>query len=268
MALSPDLLGPLRLPRHPFRMARFGLVGLRSAARAWPAPLPRLPRAGALRRGSPRHSFLPLDRIPTAAFGLMLGVTGHAVGWPLPEGGAQRSPTPSRRCSASSGGEIHTGRLVKSLDELPRARAYLFDLTPAQLLRIERDALAGRATAGGSPATATGRGCSRSTGRSPEPIPWRAEACRRAGTVHLGGTMEEIAASERAAWHGRDAAALRPGRPAEPVRSDPRAGGRAHRLGLLPRAQRLDGGLDRGRSRRRSSASRPASATSCWPATP
>jgi phytoene dehydrogenase-like protein len=202
MELSPDLLGPLGIPRHPFRMAHFGLVGLRPAT--WLAASRfRGFRARALFAGLAAHSFLPIDKIPTAAFGLMLGVCGHAVGWPQPEGGAQRIPDALASYLRELGGEIHTGRRVKSLGELPRARAYLFDLTPNQMLRIDglrwteryRRRLA---------KYRYGPGVFKVDWALSEPIPWRAEACRRAGTVHLGGPIEQVAASEGAAWYGRE----------------------------------------------------------------
>jgi phytoene dehydrogenase-like protein len=199
--LAPDLLGPLGIPRHPFRMARFGLIGLRGAA-GLAAGRFRGFRARALFAGLAAHSFLPIERIPTAAVGLMLGVTGHAVGWPQPEGGAQRLADALASLLREEGGTIHTGRLVTSIAELPRARAYLFDLTPAQLLRIEglrwperyRRRLR---------RYRYGPGVFKLDWALAEPIPWRAAACRRAGTVHLGGALEEIAASERGPWEGR-----------------------------------------------------------------
>ncbi|HEY0510542.1 MAG TPA: NAD(P)/FAD-dependent oxidoreductase [Thermoanaerobaculia bacterium] len=202
MELSPDLLGPLGWPRHPFRMARFGLVGMRGAAGLAKSRFHGF-RARGLFAGLAAHSFLPIDRIPTAAVGLMLGVTGHAVGWPQPEGGAQRIPDAMAALLREAGGEIRTGRRVTSLDELPRARAYLFDLTPAQLLKIDglrwpdryRRRLA---------RYRYGPGVFKVDWALAEPIPWRAAACRRAGTVHLGGPLEEVAASEGAAWNGRD----------------------------------------------------------------
>jgi phytoene dehydrogenase-like protein len=200
--LAPDLLGPLGVPRHPFRMARFGLAGLRSAAGLATSRF-QGERARALFAGLGAHSFLPLDRLPTAAVGLMLGVTGHAVGWPQPVGGAQSIADALAAELVAAGGTIHTGRPVASLAELPGAHTYLFDLTPAQLLRIEGL----RWPAGYRRRLARfryGPGVFKMDWALAEPIPWRAEACRRAGTVHLGGTLPEIAASEAAAWAGRD----------------------------------------------------------------
>jgi phytoene dehydrogenase-like protein len=183
-------------------MAHFGLVGLRGAAGLAKSRF-RGFRARALFAGLAAHSFLPIEQIPTAAFGLMLGVTGHAVGWPQPEGGSQRIPDALAALLRDGGGTIHTGRLVKSLAELPRARAYLFDLTPAQLLGIEGirwpESYRRRLRR-----YRYGPGVFKIDWALSEPIPWRAEACRQAGTVHVGGPIEHVAASERAAWEGRD----------------------------------------------------------------
>ena len=177
MELSPDLLGPARLappsvPHGPLRAGGAARRGRdwRRAGSAASAPAPCF-------AGLAGHSFLPLDQIPTASFGLMLGGHRPRRGLAAAGGGSPADlRTPWRRCSARKGGTIRTGHLVKSLDELPRARAYLFDLTPAQLLQIEGIALAGRLPPAARAATATARGSSRSTGRSPEPIPWKAEA--------------------------------------------------------------------------------------------
>jgi phytoene dehydrogenase-like protein len=201
--LGPELLAPFHWPRHPFRMAHFGFVGLQGAARLAKSRF-RGFRARALFAGLAGHSFLPIERIPTAAYGLMLGVTGHAVGWPQPEGGAQRIPDALAALVREEGGEIHTGRLVRSLDELPPARAYLFDLTPAQMLKIGGLRWPGlyRRRLG---RYRYGPGVFKVDWALSAPIPWRAEACRRSGTVHLGGRIDEIATSESAAWNGREA---------------------------------------------------------------
>ena len=200
-SLAADALAPLRFPRHPFFMARFGLLGMRSSAGLARGRF-RGVRARALFAGLAGHSFLPLEAIPTAAFGLLLAASGHAVGWPQPAGGAQRVSDALASLLAASGGSIRTGWRVGSLDELPPARAYLLDLTPAQLLRWGglrwpegyRRRLA---------RFRYGPGVFKMDWALSGPIPWRAEACRRAGTVHVGGTLEEIAVSERDAFAGR-----------------------------------------------------------------
>lgn len=202
--LADAALGPLRLPlplpRHPFLMARFGLVGLRSATSV--ASRFRGFRARALFAGIAGHSFIPLESIPTASFGLILGASGHAVGWPQPAGGAQTIPNALAAVFREAGGEIRTGWTVKSLHELPSARMILLDLTPAQLLRLGGT----RWPSGYRRRLARyryGPGVFKIDWALDGPIPWQAEDCRRAGTIHLGARLEEIAAAERASWSGR-----------------------------------------------------------------
>jgi phytoene dehydrogenase-like protein len=144
---------------------------------------------------------LPLERLASAAFGLVLGITGHAIGWPVPRGGSQRIPDALAAYLRSLGGEILTGCPVKSLDELPPSRSILLDVTPRQLLQIAGDRLPHgyrKRLAG----FRYGPGVFKIDWALSGPIPWRAEACRRAGTVHVGGTLEEIASGERAVWRG------------------------------------------------------------------
>jgi len=201
--LQNTLLGPLRLPAHPMKLARFGLHAFRSAwglAQSW---FKRAP-ARALFAGLAAHSMLPLDRAPSAAFGLVLGITAHAVGWPLPRGGSQKIADSLVSYLQSLGGEVVTGFDVISLDQLPPAAAVLCDVTPRQLLRMAGARLSSsfrRRLA----RYRYGPGVYKVDWALDGPIPWAAPECRRAGTVHLGGTIEEIAASERAAWQGHPA---------------------------------------------------------------
>ena len=195
-------LGPLNPFKDPFFKAKFGLLGLRSAESLIRSNF-RGVHARALFAGTAGHSFLPLDLMPTASFGLMLAATGHAVGWPQPAGGAQRVPDALASLLRELGGEIVTGWHVKSLEELPAARVVLLDLTPAQLLRLEGTKWPDRYR------RQLGRyrygpGVFKVDWALREPIPWRAEECRRAGTIHVCGTFEEVAASERSAWAGRE----------------------------------------------------------------
>jgi phytoene dehydrogenase-like protein len=182
-------------------MARFGLQGLRSAEALVKSHF-RDFRARALFAGIAGHSFLPLETIPTASFGLILGTSGHAVGWPQPEGGAQRIPDAMATLLEEAGGEIRTGWNVKSLDELPSARVVLLDLTPAQLLR-----LGGTRWPGGYRRRLAryryGPGVFKIDWALDGPIPWTNADVARAGTVHVGGTLREIAESERNANEGR-----------------------------------------------------------------
>ena len=199
--LAPDLLAPLHLPRHPFRMARFGLLGLRPATAL--ARRFRGFRAQALFAGIAAHSCAPLEKAPTAAVGLMLAVAGHGVGWPQPAGGSQRIADALTSLLRELGGRITTGRLVKSVAELPPASACLFDLTPAQMLRLDGLRWPPRYRRR-LDRYRYGPGVFKIDWALSGPIPWRAEACRRAGTIHLGGRMEEIAESERACWSGKE----------------------------------------------------------------
>jgi phytoene dehydrogenase-like protein len=199
--LEKTLLGPLRVPRHPVTLARFGWRALRSA-RGLAASLFAGERARGLFGGLAAHSALALERMPSAAFGLVLGISGHAVGWPIPRGGAQRIADALASYLRSLGGEIRTGTLVGSVDELPAARVILCDVTPRQLLQLSGH----RLPAGYRRQLARyayGLAAFKVDWALGGPIPWRAPGCERAGTVHLGGTLEEIAASERAACAGQ-----------------------------------------------------------------
>jgi phytoene dehydrogenase-like protein len=194
-------LGPLRWPRHPLTLARFGLAAWLPARRlaAWRF---RDEPARALFAGLAAHAIQPLERSPTAAFGLILGLLGHAVGWPLPRGGAQRIADALAGYLRVLGGEIVTGAPVETLAELPPARVVLCDVSPRQLLRLAGDHL----PAGYRRQLARyryGPGVFKVDWALDGPIPWRAAACARAGTVHAGGTLAEIAAAEAAVWRGQ-----------------------------------------------------------------
>jgi phytoene dehydrogenase-like protein len=193
--LAADALGPLiRIPRHPLVMARLGLPG------ALPARmLARIAfsgvRARALFAGLAAHSVLPLDAPLTASFALMFAVATHVANWPLPRGGSQRIADALAARLRSLGGTIETGRRVGSLDELGTARAYLCDVTPRQLEEIAGPRLSDRYRAK-LRSYRYGPGVFKLDYAIDGPIPWRAKDCLRAGTVHLGGTLDEIAESE------------------------------------------------------------------------
>lgn len=192
--LSKDFLGPLRFPRYPLQMAGFGFKALQPASRFQKNF--QTQRAKALFAGMAAHSILPLDAIATTAIGLVFFATGHTVGWPIPKGGSQSIANALGKYFQSLGGEIETGIMVKSLDELPKSKAILFDLTPQQVSKIVGD---------GFPASYKqklgkfryGSGVFKIDYILKEPVPWKDPECRRAGTVHLGGTFDEIAASEK-----------------------------------------------------------------------
>jgi phytoene dehydrogenase-like protein len=154
--------------------------------------------------GIAAHGMLPLARRPSAAFGLVLGAMAHRVGWPLPKGGAQSLSDALAGYLRSLGGVIVTAAAVRSLDELPPSRAVLCDLSPKPLLRIAGHRF---------PAWYRrqleryryGMGVYKVDWALDAPIPWKAADCGRAGTVHLGGMLEDIARSETEAWTGRHA---------------------------------------------------------------
>ena len=195
-----SLLGPPRLPRHPFALARFGLRALRSA-RGLAEGLFEGEKARGLFAGNAAHSFLPMEQGPSAAFGLVLSIVGHAAGWPFPKGGSQRIADALVSYLRSLGGEVYTDVRVRSVEEVPRTRAVLFDVTPRQLLEISGRHLPKRYRRA-LERYRYGPGVYKVDFALDGPIPWRADGCRRAGTVHLGGTLDEISAGEAAVSRG------------------------------------------------------------------
>lgn len=191
---------PFRIPRAPFLMARFGLRAFRSTV----ALADRLPgeEAKALLAGNAAHSGAPLDTIPPSGVGLVLMAAAHAVGWPMPRGGAARITSALERCFRELGGTVETGHRVSGLEELPRARAVVLALTPVQIERIGGDGLPARYRQRLT-RWSYGPGAFKVDWALDAPIPWAAGACRRAGTVHLGGSFDEIARAERRVWEGK-----------------------------------------------------------------
>jgi phytoene dehydrogenase-like protein len=196
-----DILGPARLPHHPLALARFGPSAIRSAY-GLATSLYNEDRAKALLAGIAAHSMLSLRRAPTAAYGIMLALVGHGYGWPTIEGGAQVLTDALVTYLKSLGGELITGRRIEAMSDLPEARAVLFDLTPRQVVAIAGDQLPSRYR-GRLEGYEHGSGVFKVDFALSDPIPWKADACRRAGTIHLGGTLEEVAASEDAVVRGR-----------------------------------------------------------------
>jgi phytoene dehydrogenase-like protein len=200
--VADALLGPpLRWPAHPLALARFGRHALRSASGLARATFPD-ERARGLFAGLAAHSFQPLERLGTAAFGLVLGILGHEVGWPIPAGGAQKIADALAACVRELGGEIATGLRVERLDALPPSRLVLCDVTPRQLLAMAGDRLPARYRRRLA-RYRYGPGVFKIDFALDGPIPWKAQECSQAATVHLGGRLEEIAASEQAPWRGR-----------------------------------------------------------------
>jgi phytoene dehydrogenase-like protein len=200
--LMPAILGPLRPPRHPLALTRFGLLGLPSAK--WLARRFEGERARALIAGHAAHSMLRLEQAPTSAVALVLILSGHHVGWPVARGGSQAVADALASLARSHGVEIECGRRVERIEELDDAGAVLFDLTPRQVLAIAGDRLPGRYVRA-LERYRYGPGVFKIDWALDGEIPWTAPECRRAGTVHLGGTFEELAESERAASQGRHA---------------------------------------------------------------
>lgn len=197
--LLADALAPLGIPRHPLLMLRFGLRGIRSAvglARRF-----RGARARALLAGCAAHSILPLDRAFTGALGLMFLFLGHVDDWPVAEGGSHAITRALASLLRSLGGRIETGVRVRSLADLPAARLYLFDTSPAQLADIAGPVLPARYLRR-LRRYRYGPGAFKLDWALDGSIPWKDPRCLEASTVHLGGTLEEIAAAEAAVWRG------------------------------------------------------------------
>ncbi|MEN8376116.1 MAG: NAD(P)/FAD-dependent oxidoreductase, partial [Gemmatimonadota bacterium] len=198
-----DALGPIGVPRSPLLLARFAMHAVRSAASLARYAF-REEEARALFAGCAAHSFLPLENGPSAAFGTVLLAAGHAVGWPFVGGGSQRLADALTSLLRAHGGEVRTGVRVDALEDLPDADAVLLDLAPAQLVAMAGNRLPERYRSA-LEAFEYGPAVFKLDWALDAPIPWAAEACRRAGTVHVGGTLDEIAAAERAVWEGRAA---------------------------------------------------------------
>jgi phytoene dehydrogenase-like protein len=201
--LLADLLGPLAVPRHPLGFLTFGLKALWPAT--WLARAAFLDEATrALFAGCAAHSILPLSHPMTSSFGLIFSITGHAGGWPIAKGGSIAITRALASLVAELGGSIRTNHRVRSAADLPEARVFLFDTDPVQLADI-----AGSALPSGYASRLRryrfGPGVFKLDLALDGPIPWRDPNVLQASTVHVGGAMAEIAASERAMWRGEHA---------------------------------------------------------------
>ena len=201
--LAAEVLRPVSLvPRHPWLMARFGMVGLRSAeavARRFAEP-----RTRALFAGLAAHSFLSLDEPLSAAFAMLMAVPAHVVGWPIPRGGAQSITNALCSLLSSLGGKVRISSPVESLAASDNYDLFLCDLTPRQLVKVAGQRLSesykrrlGKYRYGAA--------AFKVDYALNAPIPWKARECLRAASVHLGGSFEEIAASEKAVRNGQPA---------------------------------------------------------------
>lgn len=199
--LVDDVLAPFHFPHHPILMTRFGYYGIQSAE-GLAKKLFKSREARALFAGLAAHSIMPLNKHLTAAFGLILGASGHAVGWPMIAGGTQSLANALSSYFRSLGGKILTGTRIESFDEIPAARAVLLDVTPKQFLKIVGD----RVSLNYQDRLKKyryGPGVFKMDWALSHPIPWKAKECAKAGTIHLGGTLEEIADSEQRVWQGK-----------------------------------------------------------------
>ena len=198
--LMESLLGPFSL-RHPVRMAKFGRYAGRSASglarRSFESE-----RTRAMFAGVAAHSMVPLEKLATSGYALGLLIAAHSVGWPVARGGSQAASNALAAYLRSLGGEIETGTPVESLDALPKSRVVLCDVTPRQLLQIAGNRLSGLYRWRLS-RFRYGPGVFKMDWALESPVPWTASECARAGTIHVGGTLGEIAESERAVWDGR-----------------------------------------------------------------
>ena len=197
---APEILRPVpSFPGHPWLMASFGTHAVLSAKAI--ANRFRDTRTRALFAGFAGHSFLSLDELLSGAFGLIMAITAHAVGWPIPRGGAQSLTNALCRYLSSLGGTIHPSRRIESLEDLPGYDLFLCDVTPRQLLRIAAKRLS-RSYSNQLEHFRYGPAVFKVDYALSAPIPWTARECSRAATVHVGGTFEEIAESEKATRRG------------------------------------------------------------------
>lgn len=217
--LAREFLQPMiHLPRDPLAFIRFGLRAIQPAQ--WLARRFSGEPARALFAGLAGHSFLPLSAPASAAFGLVLGAAGHAVGWPFPRGGAQKIADALAGYLRSLGGQIEIARPVARLSDLPASRALLLDLTPRALVKLAGNTLPPRYRQA-LERFPYGSGIFKVDYALSAPIPWSAEECRRAGTVHVGGTSAEIAAAEDTVARKRSLAPKPFVLLAQPTLSDP-----------------------------------------------
>lgn len=198
--LTKDILGPPRIPSYPFPLARFGLKALRSAADI--SNKFETETAKGFFAGMAAHSIMPLTNSATSAIALVLLAAGHHTGWPFPKGGSQQLASTLASYFTSMGGKITTDFYVRSLDQLPTAHAVLFDVSPRQLMEI-----AGHKFSAFYKWQLSryrhGMGIFKIDWALDAPIPFTAQGCREAGTLHLGNTFGEIAQSENECWNGK-----------------------------------------------------------------
>jgi phytoene dehydrogenase-like protein len=197
--IAADVLAPLHIPKHPIDMARFGLNALTSVTHL--TKRFKTEAAKGLFAGMAAHSIQPLSNLATSAIALVLITNGHLKGWPVPKGGSKSIAKALAAYFIAIGGKIETGRYITSLDQLPSAKTVLFDVTPKQLLTI-----AGHKFSSiykwQLERYRYGMGVFKIDWALDDAIPFKAESARQAGTIHLGGTLQEIARNEQQTWKG------------------------------------------------------------------
>jgi phytoene dehydrogenase-like protein len=198
--IAPDVLGPLHFPKHPLLMAQFGLHAISPSTLL--ANRFKTKEAKGLLAGMAAHSIQPLSNFATSAIAMVLMAQGHLKGWPLPRGGSQQIAKALASYFISIGGKIETSFYVESLNQLPSSHAVLFDITPKQLLKI-----AGHKFSSiykwQLERYRYGAGVFKVDWALDAPIPFKVEAVKQAGTVHIGNTFAEIAESEQLVWKGK-----------------------------------------------------------------
>ena len=202
--LRQDLLGTMRFPAHPIADSRLALKALRSAQGLSNSHF-KGSKAKGFSAGLAAHSVLPLNRIPSAAIGLIMCITGHSTGWPIPSGGAGSISEALGQYLISLGGKVVTGHKVKAISDLPGTGVVFYDTSPRFILDIYSDQIP-RGYRKALQGYRYGPGIFKMDWALSGPIPWKAKECCQAGTVHLGGSQPEIAEAELAAWQGKVAA--------------------------------------------------------------
>jgi phytoene dehydrogenase-like protein len=200
--IAADVLGPLHYPEHPFAMARFGLAALTSITRL--SKRFKTEEAKALLAGMAAHSMQPLTKLTTSAAALVLMVNGHLKGWPIPKGGSNRIAKALASYFTSIGGKIETNIYVKSLEQLPSSHAVLFDVSPKQLLQIAGYQLSSLYK-WQLERYRYGMGVFKIDWALDDVVPFMAEECKKAGTIHIGNSIREITNAEQQTWDGQHA---------------------------------------------------------------
>jgi len=199
--IDSHILGPiLKMPASPFHLAAFGLKSLQSGKRI--ASRFHTKEARGLWGGIVAHSMIPLEDLTSSAIGFVLTIAGHRSGWPIPKGGSQRIANALAGYFRSLGGIIRTDAEVRTLSDLPDTKVVLFDVSPKQLLTICGDRLSSFYR-WQLKRHKYGMGVFKMDWALSEPVPFQSELARQAGTVHLGGTFEEVADGERQIWQGK-----------------------------------------------------------------